>query len=500
MDNMGKKLWFIVLLITMMMFAACHPEEEEWADAQITEVSVEPDVTLAHFTAKVDFVGEKEMALELSEKQDLSDAQRYEMIQQDDYRFTVDVDNLNRATTYYYQIQVKNSFLSLNSEIAQFKTLSEKPMVETGSVGEVSINSATVQGKVTDDGGSDVTERGFCWAMYQNPTISSSHVACGSGSGTFFAQLSNLKAGMPYYVKAYAINSQDTVYGETVSFITLAPSSPEGAAGGIFSVSSTQCVWFSKGNLQYKASTNTWRFAENTWDYVGSTGEVYEGIQGGTVNGSSNNMISSTYSGWIDLLGWGTSGYDHGAVCYQPWSIDQVYYYYEAYGNSYYNLYEETGLADWGYNPIANGGNTENIWRTPTIEEWDYLFNIRYTISGIRYAKARVNGVNGVILVPDNWQNGFYSLSNTNTTNASFYNNVISQSTWTNTLEAKGAVFFPAAGDRCGQELIRYVGNIGFYWSATYNCDFVFSDSGASLSHNASGWSGESVRLIQNLQ
>lgn len=495
------KKYRVLSLLLLLLLVACHPEEEEWADAQITEVNVEPNVTSARFTAKVDFQGDKEMALELGEKQDLSHARRYMMNRVDEYHFAIDVNDLNRATTYYFRIQVKNSFLSLSSEIALFKTLSEKPVVETGSIGEVSIHSAVIRGEVTDDGGSDVTERGFCWGMIENPTIGNSHVVCGSGLGAFSAQLSNLKAGMPYNVKAYAINCQDTVYGETVSFITLTPSSPDGAAGGIFSVSSTQSVWFSKGNLQYKASTNTWRFAENTWDYVGSTGEVYEGIQGGTVNGSSNNMISSTYSGWIDLFGWGTSGYNHGAVCYQPWSIDQVYYYYEAYGNSSNNLNDQTGMADWGYNPISNGGNTENTWRTPTIEEWDYLFNTRNTISGIRYAKAKVNGVNGVILLPDNWQSGFYSLNNTNTTNSSYYNNVINQSTWTNSLEAKGAVFFPAAGDRCGQELIRYVGSIGYYWSATHKCDLVFSDSGVSYSPYAAsvGWSGESVRLIQNL-
>lgn len=45
-------------------------------------------------------------------------------------------------------------------------------------------------------------------------------------------------------------------------------------------------VYFSKGNLQYKASTNTWRFAENQYDMLGT----------------NNAKISSSYSGWIDLF------------------------------------------------------------------------------------------------------------------------------------------------------------------------------------------------------
>lgn len=75
---------------------------------------------------------------------------------------------------------------------------------------------------------------------------------------------------------------------------------PMGAVDGLFSVSATKKVYFSKGNLQYQASTNTWRFATNQWDRIGS----------------GNSSISSSYSGWIDLFGWGTSGYNHGATCY----------------------------------------------------------------------------------------------------------------------------------------------------------------------------------------
>lgn len=77
-----------------------------------------------------------------------------------------------------------------------------------------------------------------------------------------------------------------------------------GETPGLFSVSSTKTVSFSKGNLQYKASDNTWRFAEHQYDYIGS----------------ENNAISSTNSNYIDLFGWGTSGWNSGATCYQPYS------------------------------------------------------------------------------------------------------------------------------------------------------------------------------------
>ena len=224
-------------------------------------------------------------------------------------------------------------------------------------------------------------------------------------------------------------------------------------------------VWFSQGNLQYQASSNTWRFAENQWDYVG-TQNPYEGNPGGTVGGSDNSNISSTYSGWIDLFGFGTSGYNHGAVCYQPWSTSQTEYHYDAYGFQIYNLYDFTGQADWGYNAISNGDNQEHSgWRTLTRDEWLYVFNTRNTASQIRYATAQVNCINGVILLPDDWNSSYYSLNNTNNNIVNFSSNVISASQWI-TLEQYGAVFFPVTGSRMGTS-VSGVETYGDYWSSS---------------------------------
>lgn len=61
---------------------------------------------------------------------------------------------------------------------------------------------------------------------------------------------------------------------------------------GQFSVSASKQVYFSKGNLRYHCSSKAWSFATNQYDVVGQ----------------SNSNISSSYAGYIDLFGWGTSG------------------------------------------------------------------------------------------------------------------------------------------------------------------------------------------------
>ena len=278
--------------------------------------------------------------------------------------------------------------------------------------------------------------------------------------------------GIP--VRAVRVTPQNTV--------------PTGAIDGLFSINESQQVYFSQGNLQYQASTNTWKFAENQYDYVGS----------------DNSNISSFYSGWIDLFGWGTSGYNHGAVCYQPWSTSTSYSDYYAYGSYTYNLYDQTGQADWGYNPINNGGNQANQWRTLTKDEWTYVFNSRTTSSGIRYAKAKVNDVNGVILLPDDWSSDIYSLSDTNSGGASYSSNVITASQWS-TLERAGAVFLPAADGRNGAS-VNGVGFRGSYWSSSRQDSYYAVEGLAFIDNAYYSWlstgggsyryEGKSVRLV----
>ena len=277
-----------------------------------------------------------------------------------------------------------------------------------------------------------------------------------------------------------------------------------GLLNGVFSAGPNVQIGFSQGNLQYQATTNIWRFADNQWDYVGSQNPSY-GNPGGTVSGSDNTNISSTYSGWIALFGWGTSGYDHGAECYQPWSSESGSSSYRAYGNSNYNLYDQTGQADWGYNAISNGGNVENTWRTLTKDEWNYMLNTRGTASGIRYVHACVNEVNGVIVLPDDWDTTYYTFNNTNGVSGASYNSNIINATQWNGLQQHGAVFLPITGQRLYNATISSL-DYGHYWSSScYNSSYAYSlqFSNGYLTPNYRfdyKYFGNAVRLVRPLQ
>jgi hypothetical protein len=268
-------------------------------------------------------------------------------------------------------------------------------------------------------------------------------------------------------------------------------SSIPGTLPGLFTINvSGEKVVFSQGNLQYQASTNTWRFAEHQYDYIG--------------NVDGNTSPSSSQKEWIDYFNWGTSGYNHGANCYQPWSTSTSRSDYYAYGSNSKNLYDAKddgtmrGQADWGYNAISNGGNAENIgWRTLTKEEWAYIINSR---SGdYRYAKGTVHNKNGFIIFPD----GFtlpegISITNANTSDAGYTS--YSDDDWA-ALEKNGCVFLPATGMR-NRTSVYETGSVGNYWSSSYmNNDRVynirFDGSSLKIENDGDRQNGFPVRLVK---
>ena len=339
--------------------------------------------------------------------------------------------------------------------------------VMTNAPQDITATTVTIRGEVEVVAeGISLTDMGVCWGTAKNPTVSNNHLSGMNRGESFTCTITGLESNTKYHVRVYATDGTGFYYGSDQSFTTLESgggNSNNGALNGCFTINeSGNQVHFSQGNLQYQASTNTWRFAERQWDYVGAQ-HPDSGEPGGTVCGSDNENISQGYNGWIDLFCWGTSGNNHGAVCYQPWSTSDQESDYFAYGSYKNNLYDHTGVADWGCNPIYNGGNTVGLWRTLTIGEWRYIFDKRATTSGVRWVGGCVNGTNGILLLPDNWTKSIYHLNDD-------FNNNISAADWTNILEPNGVVFLPNAGSRKGNSV--YISELSIssikYWSSSH--------------------------------
>jgi len=94
------------------------------------------------------------------------------------------------------------------------------PAVSTAAVSIITPVAAYSGGNINSDGGSPVTERGICWSTIKDPTPAGNKISAGSGTGNFNCYATNLDPNTTYYIRAYAINSTGTAYGEQYTFST----------------------------------------------------------------------------------------------------------------------------------------------------------------------------------------------------------------------------------------------------------------------------------------
>jgi len=95
------------------------------------------------------------------------------------------------------------------------------PLVVTGNYSNITFTTVQFTGNVTDDGGSFVTKRGFCWSnSNQNPSVLNDTAVIGQGAGSFSGTITGLKSQTNYYIRAYATNTNGTGYGSTYAITT----------------------------------------------------------------------------------------------------------------------------------------------------------------------------------------------------------------------------------------------------------------------------------------
>lgn len=350
--------------------------------------------------------------------------------------------------------------------------------IETGAAENITATSATLKGMVNVEI-TDYKDLEF-GVLYSTKAEDLVDFTAPSKKGLvligneFKVNVTELKADTKYYYRAYVmLNTLQILLGDVKEFTTLEksgsdePEAPESTF--VFSVAENKTVTFSPGNLQYHPANDEWRFAPSQLDYIGE----------------DNANISDTYNGWIDLFGWGTGD--------NPTNNSSNYDDYPTF-------------VDWGVNQI--GSYAPNTWRTLTNEEWEYIIKGRYNAEEL-VGVAQVNGVNGLILLPDGWtcpddvtfKPGFHENDG-----KEYYaeHQTFSASEWS-ILESSGAVFIPAAGFRNydGNSNVSGVGSISCYWNFPpigyeYEYFLFFHSDEVGVDYDSRCY-GFSVRLVKNI-
>ena len=212
-------------------------------------------------------------------------------------------------------------------------------------------------------------------------------------------------------------------------------------------------VYFAAGNLTYDVSTTAWGIYKNQYDCA---------------TGFDPNLIS--------LFTW---GYD-ATKSINPSGTAFVETDPKASGTF-------SKSEDWGY---VFGGES-SVWRTLSIDEWEYLLNKR-TMANVedRYSlDILYGGKRGMVLYPDDY-NGSVLQFGINYTDETF---------------PKDCVFLPVAGARSGTNFVHP--DEGNYWTSSFYPDVIgpnskilyFEWNVAYTTYGADRRFGMSVRLVTDV-
>jgi uncharacterized protein (TIGR02145 family) len=244
--------------------------------------------------------------------------------------FTSNLTGLSGGVTYYVRAYAVNSAGTSYGNEVSFTTTSPVQLatLSTTTISSITSTTAVSGGNVTNNGGGTITSRGVCWSTSANPTTSNNKTTNGSGTGSFTSNLTGLSGGVTYYVRAYAINSAGTSYGNEVSFTTT-----------------------SSSGIQY---------GNGVTDIVGNT---YQSVIIGNQEWMAENLRTTKYKDGSSIPNV-TDSYQWRALTTGAWSH---------YNND--GQYETTNVYNWY--AVNTGNLCPTGWHVPTDAEWmvltDYL-------------------------------------------------------------------------------------------------------------------------------
>ena len=135
--------------------------------------------------------------------------------------FTCTINDLDFTTAYYARAYAINEKGIAYGEEISLTTLSTSATMGDISAIEIGGTTATIQAELLTDGGASIEKLGICYNMSGEPTINDSIVLSSENKiGIFQCAIDHLSGATTYYVRAFAMNVNGTVYSDQISIRT----------------------------------------------------------------------------------------------------------------------------------------------------------------------------------------------------------------------------------------------------------------------------------------
>ena len=151
---MKKPNIILLLLMVLACLAACHKDKEmDVKEAVVSNEEMTVTETQARFSWQVDFAGQFQTGVEVSQSENMADLRRVEASKQED-KFVAVVDSLTEGTNYYYRFVVWNKFGSTEQSVGNFKTKETPPTPgQDTTYFEITVSVNLPEGGSTTGGG-----------------------------------------------------------------------------------------------------------------------------------------------------------------------------------------------------------------------------------------------------------------------------------------------------------------------------------------------------------
>ena len=231
---------------------------------------------------------------------------------------TATLSELTANTVYYARAYATNGRGTSYGAVQQFTTADNRtiPTVQTTEASDLGETTARLNGRITNDGESEILSKGFYWSMDSNPIENGTQVVSESEGNDFTYDLSNLTAGTTYYACAYAVNAKGTGHGEVISFATQAATTmPTVGATTVSNITETGAALAaeitSDGGLEI--TEKGFCYSSTSAEPSINNSKVISTAEGNSITATLSNLTSST-TYYVRAYAVNSKGTSYGAV------------------------------------------------------------------------------------------------------------------------------------------------------------------------------------------